>query len=73
MDNVYAATCNYISIDNKEGFFPDMRHILAKTESEAEDIYEKLMLKEGKLPSSRCFSKGYSVSKIKLYTKEDIA
>ncbi len=70
--DIYCATCNYIMIDDKEKGFIDIKYIEAKSEETAGEIYEKLLLSEGKKPDSYHSSKGYTISKLKIYTLNDI-
>ncbi len=69
MMGIYQAVCQCVMTTDKEMGFVDGRNIEAESEQEAGEIYEKILLNEGK--KSR-YDKGYLICEMKVYSKFDV-
>jgi|LakMenE01Jun11ns_1017448.scaffolds.fasta_scaffold9575701_1 hypothetical protein len=68
---LYGANCNYKFRNGKHGGI-DIRHIIAESREEAGNIYEQLLRQEKKVANTYGFEKGYGISEIEVFSKEDI-
>ncbi len=69
MMGLYQVVCQCVMTTNKEMGYVDVRIVEAESEQEVGEIYEKILLNEGKKP--RCI-KDYFICKMKVYSKFDV-